>query len=335
MHLRFWGVRGSIPAPLSDEQIRHKLRLVIAPEERRSPERRSQPSYLRRSPVPRGATYGGNTSCVALREGGSVLSLDAGSGLRELGLRLSAEGATFEEEPFYLLVTHFHWDHIQGFPFFEPCYRAGNRIAVLSALDGLQEAFGTQMSAPFFPKPLGELPARVTFERLPVGETVSLGAFTVRAILLAHPGGAAGYRVEAGGAAVVYLTDTELRAADPQMLREVKAFCQDADLVIADTQFDREEATRKADWGHSTIFEFLDLLAGSSVRRLALFHYAPRYRDETIDEIYYEAHRYLRSQSPDWHCQLAASHEGLELNLPEPTPTGPQGSPSSAAPPRQ
>ncbi|MCK4300255.1 MAG: MBL fold metallo-hydrolase, partial [Planctomycetes bacterium] len=112
MDVRFWGVRGSIPAPLSDQDIRHKLRLIIAPDERRGPERAAQPSYVRRSPVPRGATYGGNTSCVELRQDGSILSLDAGSGLRPLGLRLSAEGTTFETEPFYLLVSHFHWDHI-------------------------------------------------------------------------------------------------------------------------------------------------------------------------------------------------------------------------------
>lgn len=285
--------------------------------------------------MPRGATYGGNTSCVALREGGSILSLDAGSGLRELGLRLTAEEVTFEEEPFYLLVTHFHWDHIQGFPFFEPCYRAGNRIVVLSALDGLQEAFRTQMSPPFFPKTLDELPAQVTFRRLPVGEVERLGAFTVRAIMLAHPNGAAGYRVEAGGAAVVYLTDTELGASSPQMLQKVRTFCEDADLVIADTQFDREEVSLRADWGHSSIFEFIDLLVGTSVRRLALFHYDPRYSDETIDEIYYEARRYLRSRAPDWSCELLASHEGLELNLPEPSPQTSEGPSSSTAPMRK
>lgn len=316
MDVRFWGVRGSIPAPLSDQDIRHKLRLIIAPDERRSPERAAQPSYMRRSPVPRGATYGGNTSCVELRQDGSVLSLDAGSGLRPLGLRLSAEGTTFEAEPFYLLVSHFHWDHIQGFPFFEPCYRPGNRIVVCSALAGLEEAFHRQMSSPFFPKPLDELPAEVTFKTLPLGETVELGAFRVRSIRLAHPNASSGYRVEGGGASVVYLTDTELGAADPQMLQSITALCQDADLVIADTQFDREEASRRADWGHSTIFQFIDLLAGTTVRRLALFHYDPKYADEAIDEIYYEARRFLSAQAPGWSCELVASHEGLELRLP-------------------
>lgn len=318
MHVRFWGVRGSIPAPLSDEQFRHKIRLIIAPKERRSRERAFQRSYLRRSPIPRGATYGGNTSCVELRQDGSILSLDAGSGLRELGLSLTAQGATFEAEPFSILVTHFHWDHIQGFPFFEPCYRAGNRILVASAVAGVEEAFRAQMAAPFFPKPLDELPATVTFNTLPVGETVAMGAFRIRAIRLAHPNDAAGYRVEGGGASLVYLTDMELAAADGPMQEAVKAACQGADLVIADTQFDREEASQKADWGHSTIFQFIDLLAGTPVSRLALFHYDPKYADETIDEIYYEALRYLRTRAHDWGCTLIASHEGLELSLPGP-----------------
>jgi phosphoribosyl 1,2-cyclic phosphodiesterase len=321
VHVRFWGVRGSIPAPLSDEQLRQKMRLIIAPKERRSRERDFQPSYLQKSPIPRGATYGGNTSCVELRQDGSILSLDAGSGLRELGLSLTAQDKSFETEPFSILVTHFHWDHIQGFPFFEPCYRAENRILIASALAGVEEAFRAQMAPPFFPKPLDELPATVTFKLLPVGEGVELGAFRVRAIPLAHPNGATGYRVEGGGASLVYLTDTELAATDPQMQQAIKEFCQGADLVIADTQFDRDEASRKADWGHSTIFQFIDLLAGTSVSRLALFHYDPKYTDETIDEIYYQALRYLRTKAYKWGCSLLASHEGLELILPGPAET--------------
>jgi len=316
VYVRFWGVRGSIPAPLSDDQIRYKLRLVIAPEERRSPERSAQPSYVRKSPVPRGATYGGNTSCVELREGDSILSLDAGSGLRLLGLSLSGQGVAFDAEPFYLLVSHFHWDHIQGFPFFEPCYRADNRIVVCSALAGVEEAFRGQMSPPFFPKSLDELSAEVTFRTLPVDEDVKLGAFRVRSIRVAHPNGAVGYRIEGHGASVVYLTDTELGAADPQMLQAIRALCRDADLVIGDTQYDEEEANRKADWGHSTIFQFIDLLAGTRARRLALFHYDPTYTDETIDEIYYQARRYLETKAPDWPCELVGSHEGLEMILP-------------------
>jgi glyoxylase-like metal-dependent hydrolase (beta-lactamase superfamily II) len=198
------------------------MRLIIAPKERRSRERDFQPSYLQKSPIPRGATYGGNTSCVELRQDGSILSLDAGSGLRELGLSLTAQDKSFETEPFSILVTHFHWDHIQGFPFFEPCYRAENRILIASALAGVEEAFRAQMAPPFFPKPLDELPATVTFKLLPVGEGVELGAFRVRAISLAHPNGATGYRVEGGGASLVYLTDTELAATDPQMQQAIK-----------------------------------------------------------------------------------------------------------------
>jgi len=106
------------------------------------------------------------------------------------------------------------------------------------------------------------------------------------------------------------------------MLQKIKEFCRDADLVIADTQFDREEASRKADWGHSTIFQFIELLTGTPVRQLALFHYDPKYSDETIDEIYYEALRFRNDRAADWPCQLLASHEGLELNLPYPPPRG-------------
>lgn len=316
MHVRFWGVRGSIPSPLSDDEIRQKIRLIITPQGGRSAAQPEPSSYGIKPASARGATYGGNTSCVELRQDGTVLSLDAGSGIRLLGLRLSSEGVGFEDEPFYLLVSHYHWDHIQGFPFFEPCYRSGNHISIYSAMPGLEEAFRTQMSPPFFPRSLDELPAQLTFHQLAEDETAQLGAFRVRSLKLAHPNGAAGYRVEGGGASVVYLTDTELRAAGPELLKATREFCWDADLVIADTQFDRDEATRKADWGHSSIFEFIDLVAGTPVVRLALFHYDPKYADETIDQIYYEALKLRNSHHPDWSCELLAAHEGLELSLP-------------------
>ena len=320
MHVRFWGVRGSIPSPLSDDEFRRKISLVLRPAEAVSAARRERLSYGIKPASARGATYGGNTSCVELRQDRSILSLDAGSGIRPLGLRLSSEGVRFEDEPFFLLVTHYHWDHIQGFPFFEPGYRSGNRIAVYSAMPGLREALRTQMSSPFFPKPLDELPAELTFHRLTEDEAAQLGAFRVHSLKLAHPNHSAGYRVEGGGASVVYLTDTELRAAGPDLLEATREFCRDADLVIADTQFDRDEARKKADWGHSTIFEFIELLAGIPVGRLALFHYDPKYSDETIDQIFSEALKFLSAHHRDWSCELMASHEGLELSLPQAPP---------------
>jgi ribonuclease BN (tRNA processing enzyme) len=121
---------------------------------------------------------------------------------------------------------------------------------------------------------------------------------------------------------VVYLTDVELQAAEPGVLEGIREFCTGADLVIADTQFGRGEITRKADWGHSSVFQFIELLSGTAVKRLALFHYDPKYTDEVIDEIYYEATAFAREQAPDWACELIASHEGLELSLPAPEPAG-------------
>jgi len=312
LYVRFWGVRGSIPSPLSDAQLRDKLRSVISP----GPRGADGPRLQKNSLAPRGGTYGGNTSCVELSQGGSRIALDAGSGLRLLGLRLSEQGFTFEDEPFHVLVTHFHWDHIQGFPFFEFCYRPGSRIAVYSAVEGVEEAFRGQMSPPFFPKPLDEVAAEVTFHEFRPGEVLTIGHFTVEAMEVPHPNGAAGYRIAGGGARVVYLTDVELQAAQPHMLERLRDFCRGSDLVIADTQFGRGEITRKADWGHSSIFQFVELLASTPIKRLALFHYDPSYSDETIDDIYYEAVDLIRARAPEWQCELLASHEGLELNLP-------------------
>jgi phosphoribosyl 1,2-cyclic phosphodiesterase len=268
---------------------------------------------------------------VELQQGNSHLALDAGSGLRVLGLRLGEQGSTFADEPFYVLVTHYHWDHIQGFPFFEFCYREGSRITVCSAVSGLEDAFRTQMSPPFFPKSLDDVAGEVTFQQFSPDQPIELGEFTVRAIDIPHPNGASGYRVEGGGASVVYLTDMELQAAEEGVLDGLRSFCSGADLIIADTQFGRGEITRKADWGHSSVFQFIELLAGRPVARLALFHYDPKYTDEIIDDIYKEAVAFAREQAPDWPCELIASHEGLELSLPASEPARPPSLDSGGA----
>ena len=222
MQIRFWGVRGSIA-----------------------------------SPGPETAGVGGNTSCVEVRCGdGTRLILDAGTGLRRLGeAMIREEGAVPAEVT--LLLSHLHWDHIQGLPFFVPLYVPGTKIAVVGAAGGplsLKEALEYQMTAPVFPVRLGEVPAQLGFREMKPAERIHVGNAVVTAQRLNHPGGVMAYRVDCDGRSVVYATDTEHYACvDPALL----TLARGADVLIYDSQYTPEEyagtgGRAKVGWGHST-----------------------------------------------------------------------------------
>ncbi len=240
--LTFWGVRGSIACP--------------------------SPDYV---------TFGGNTSCIELKLGDRRVILDAGTGLRELGnqfLRDDVREAT-------LLLTHTHWDHINGFPFFKPAYAPGRRFRIMAGHLGagvVREVLAGQMADPTFPVPLETMRAELLFEDFPAGDGFSLEpGIKIRTASLNHPNGATGYRIEYGGKAVCYVTDTEHVVGKPDA--RVLALIDGADLVIYDSTYTDDEFPQHVGWGHSTWQEALRLCKVASVRRLALFHHDPDHDD--------------------------------------------------------
>lgn len=314
MRVRFYGVRGSIPVPLTDNELREKLRSILLSSLAQEPEK-EKPAYLKPREAPRGGTYGGNTSCVEAVHASTTVILDAGSGLRVLGLQMMQQQARFTKPPLYLLVSHFHWDHIQGFPFFEPAYQPGNQIEVWSGLEGVEEALSKQMSAPFFPMRLEGMGADISFHYLPPGEEVAMGDFQVSLLPLVHPGGASGFKLSAGGKRIVYFTDTELFACDEEQKNRYREFVDGCDLLVADTQYERREAGEKMDWGHSSATAFIDLVKDLRIESLALFHYDPKYDDDKIDAIFREATLHKEGVSPKPSFRLLASYEGLEIQV--------------------
>ncbi len=314
MRIRFYGVRGSIPAPLTDDDLRKKQReTLVGSLIEEDPDH--GPSYLRHWEAPRGATYGGNTSCVEVCHGETVLVLDAGTGLRVLGERLMQDEVQFSEAPLYLLISHFHWDHIQGFPFFEPAYLAHNRIQIWGGLEGLEEAVKLQMSPPFFPVSLAEMGADISFHQFPPGEEVTLGDLQVSTLPLVHPGGGTGFKVSANGKCLAYLTDTEVLSCNDEQRKSYREFIEGCNVLIADTQYEPEEAGRKMDWGHSSAAAFLDLIQGIELETFILFHYDPKYDDEKIDAIISETLKHKASTFPEAPFRMVAAFEGLEMEL--------------------
>lgn len=270
--IRFWGVRGSIA-----------------------------------SPGPSTAGVGGNTSCVEVQAGETRIVLDAGTGLRALGDQLVREGA----RDMALLLSHTHWDHIQGLPFFVPAYVPGTRLSVHGQAPGqsLRAVLERQMSAPVFPVRLDELSSELSTHDVVHGETFSIGDVRVRVAKLNHPGGSLAYRIDHGGRSVVYATDTEHYSCVDPVLR---ALADRADVLIYDSQYTPEEyrgenGPSKVGWGHSTWEEGVRLARVAEVGRYVLFHHDPKRTDEGVAELERQAQRRFASS--------VAAREGMVIEL--------------------
>lgn len=247
--IRFWGVRGSVPCP-----------------------------------GPRTVRYGGNTACVELRCGDDLIILDGGTGLVPLGRNLAATGRPISAD---ILYTHTHIDHVQGLPFFAPARQDGTSLRLWAGhLDGvpLEQVLLTLFSPPLLPLKPHEFGAHFEYRDFRAGDTLApRPGVTVRTAPLQHPDGATGYRVEHGGKAVAYITDTEHSGAglDPAVLE----LAAGADLMIYDSTYDDREFARQVGCGHSTWQEALRLAKAADVRRVALFHHDPAKDDDALDAI--------------------------------------------------
>jgi phosphoribosyl 1,2-cyclic phosphodiesterase len=272
MKVRFWGVRGSLPTP-----GRRTVR------------------------------YGGNTSCVEVRLGGRRVLLDAGSGLVEFVAATAAEPGPVDTD---LLLSHLHYDHICGLPFYTPLFQRKNEIRIWSGrLDpdmSPEAALRTSMTPPLMPDIASQIRARVDYHTFEVGSALDLGGgVTVRTAMLLHPGGCVGYRIECSGRAMVYATDTA--HGDPTTDAALRALCQGAGLLIYDAMLTDEEFPSRVAWGHSTWREGVRLADSCGVQQLVLFHHAPFRNDKALAA--------LAANAASVRPGTIAAREGLELTV--------------------
>ncbi len=263
------------------------------------------------SPGPETAGVGGNTSCVEVACGASRIVLDAGTGLRKLGDRMLAEGRAVDAT---VLLSHLHWDHIQGLPFFVPAYVPSTRLRIVGAHGGvmsLGDVLSHQMTAPVFPVRYGELGARIELCEVRQGDAFDVGEARVRVAKLNHPGGVYAYRIDHGGKSVVYATDTEHYACiDPSL----RALCEGADVLIYDAQYTPEEyrgdgGRSKVGWGHSTYVAGTEVARAAGVGELVLFHHDPQRSDAGVADV--------EARARQLFARSTAAREGLVIDLEE------------------
>ncbi|HEY4240917.1 MAG TPA: MBL fold metallo-hydrolase [Kofleriaceae bacterium] len=304
MKVRFWGVRGSIPVP------------------GRATSR-----------------YGGNTSCVEVRpHGAAPIIIDAGTGIRRLGKALMDGAFGDGRGSASILISHTHWDHVQGLPFFSPLYRAGNRVEIFARQRDLhlEAVFSQQHDSPYFPVPLSAMQADMQFHELVEGARFSIGGATVTSTRLNHPWVALAYRIDADGASVAYCSDTApftdlllgrefvqrapaldeplppaVAAELASMRAGVVALARGVDLLIYDTQFTRDEYRQRPHWGHSHPDDAIAIAREAGVARLCLYHHAPARTDDENDAILAQ----YRGVCVGERFEILSAFEGLEVTL--------------------
>lgn len=257
-------------------------------------------------------TYGGNTPCLHLSIEGKDLILDAGTGISALGSILKKKGIK-KAADIHLFLSHFHWDHIQGFPFFEPAYFPANIINIYG-YKGIADVMQHQMSNPFFPVNLKEMKAEINFIELEKLDCIKLNNISIFTYPGNHSRESLIYRIEYRGRSCCYLTDHEHFTGNlKDRNKEISDFIQETDLLIYDAHFTEEEyrglngEIPKKTWGHSTWQEGIQLAIGAGVKKLCLFHHAPFRKDEDIRKIETEARQLFENTT--------AAREGMVISL--------------------
>lgn len=321
MRVRFWGTRGSLPASLDAAAVRAKVRAALLRASGRGFASEAEADAFLDAEIgfAGSGTFGGDSSCVQVDGGdGEYVVCDAGSGLRKLGNHALA-GAGGKRLVFNLLLSHVHWDHICGFPFFAPAYVPGNLVRIHGCHDPegvLRAAFERQQSFPCFPVEFARLGATIEFVPLAPGRACDIGGFRVTAHPQRHPFDSYGYRFEKDGRAVVYSTDSEhkeeaIDASYPQV-----AFFRGADLVIFDAQYSLAEATgSKEDWGHSSNIVGVELCQLAGAKRLALFHHDPGLDDAAIEAMLEETVRFEALSRRGAPLEVVAAYDGMVLEV--------------------
>ncbi len=315
----FWGTRGSIPVSLDCASVRNKLAsaIVSASGKGLDTQEKARAWVDTELDFAVSHTFGGNSACVQLDAGDEEYVLcDLGSGVRAFGNRVFSRDGPSKKNTFHVFLSHVHWDHIMGFPFFGPAYVPGNRIRIYGCHTHIEQALRRQQDPPSFPVPFDSLAASIEFVTLKPGRSYDIAGWSVTARLQNHSGDSYGYRFVRDGRIIVYSTDSEHRLDIPDEVEGAATFFSDADLVIFDAMYSLAEAVSvKEDWGHSSNVVAVELCQLANAKHLVLFHHEPANNDERIAEIWRETLRYEEISRTGEPLRVSAAYDGMEIEL--------------------
>ncbi|MET0375575.1 MAG: MBL fold metallo-hydrolase [Rhizorhabdus sp.] len=321
MLVRFWGTRGSLAVAPTARSIKGKIaRALVAADGRSFADEDAAAAFIDGElDFATGGTYGGATTCVEIEADGdgSFILCDFGTGSREFGINAFGRMAQGHKRVFNVFMSHLHWDHIGGFPFFGPAFDPNSHIIIHSGHADAEVAFRRQQEEISFPVAFDWLRAKIEFVTLRPGESYRIGGVDVEVMEQHHSHKSYGYRfTDSAGKTAIFSTDSEHKIDSMEGEADVAAFFRDADLVICDTMYSLADAvSMKEDWGHSSNIVAIDICHEAGAKRLALFHHEPIYSDDDIQRMHKESTRYEELTRRDRPLEVVCAYDGLEVKL--------------------
>jgi phosphoribosyl 1,2-cyclic phosphodiesterase len=317
MDVIIWGSRGSLPVSITEEAIKKKIRKALKQSRGHdlSTDNLITKFIDQELSFATTGTYGGNTACVEFRDQGDFIIFDSGTGIRDFGNWLMAS----QQMPVtvHIFISHLHWDHMQGFPFFVPAYIKGNTIKIYGCHEQLEQSFIQQQDPPGFPVPFDNMQANIEFINLSANKEYKITKNTViKAIGQNHPGKSYGYRLEKNNKIFVYSTDCEHTQASDSINYPFINFFRGADLLIMDAQYTMADATHtKETWGHSSNLTCIELANKARAKHLCMFHTEPTSGDEELEIFLEKSKRYADIITPERNLEISLAYDGLTIEL--------------------
>lgn len=324
MFVKFWGVRGSLPSSPTPEQGVRDFEALLSGFFKNGYSRAEQVrEYIESLSIPQIGGFGTATTCAEVRSGNSQIIIDGGSGIRRLGDLMMAGPASKGKGEIHLFLTHFHWDHILGLPFFTPIFIKGNKINFYAVQPDLEEMVRGVFKKPYFPVPFEALPSQVKFHVVEPRKAIKLGELSITPYQLDHPDPCWGFKVESGGRAYAHCVDTEGTRTSREAMADDLPLYQGIDLMYFDAQYTLPELAEKANWGHSAAQIGLDIAFRENIKYVVFAHHDPGATTQHIYELKRQTREYY-----DWRLKSAETnrislptirwrfaYEGLELDL--------------------
>ncbi|HOP29904.1 MAG TPA: MBL fold metallo-hydrolase [Spirochaetota bacterium] len=318
MQIKLWGVRGSLPSPLNNQEYSGKLKriLKIAAEKRIS-ETDDLDSFIQSLPDELRYVFGGDTTCVTVKSSsGKLYIIDCGTGVRRLGNDLMEGDCAKGKGVLNIMITHNHWDHIQGLPFFRPIYVPGNVLNFYSPYKNQKEILERQMTSPYFPATFEGTASEKNYilidnavhEPIMLEEDLKLSIHPLK-----HPQGCFAYKFEQNGKIFIFATDTEFTGEAIEKAGD-KNFFRNADLLVLDSQYTLDEAFLKVDWGHTSYTMAVNCAINWNVKKLIMTHHEPAYSDDILQENYLLAVEHAE-QMADVNTEILLGREGMVFDL--------------------